>query len=372
MCLLGGGLPVEEDLHAGHLVELPVAHGAYAAEVGVPFEVQREVGCDVLGEAVVELDFEVEVGLEGAAGEPAFALEVFPGLGIFGQVAVAEAVLGAVGFAVGIGVGVELVDFVPGHAGGFLVGIEEFEAGIEVEAGEDVFLEVLGFDIATEREIDVGVVGEVFLVDTVGVAFGQERVVQHEGGLAGEEGEGDAPVGFLVFEGEGCGEVGRGEEAGNHLAFFVGQVGILAAFAELGLEVGRERGTPGGPLGEWGPGEGAGEVDLVVAFAAGLEEDVVFEVEVLPGIAIGEVGHVVPGVFGVGVLVVAEEGGGDVNLRIAGGGPVVEEELADLEGGGGGGGPFAAGENRSLLGISWEQSCNHEGCTKGNNAFHEC
>ena len=58
----------------------PLAH---AGEVGIPLEVEVEVGCDVGGEAIVEFDFEVEVGLEGVSQLLLFGPGRTPGCGVF-------------------------------------------------------------------------------------------------------------------------------------------------------------------------------------------------------------------------------------------------------------------------------------------------
>ena len=237
-------------------------------------------------------------------------MQVGPGLAVGEGV-----VLGGDGF----GAFCIAVDGSPVHVFGFLVVVEELGAGVEVEVGQHVLFQVLGFDIATKGKVGMLEGGGVFSVEvvalqhTVVASGGKERVVIDEGGLAGEEREGYGPVGALVLEGESGGEVGGGEEAGDD---FLGLVGTYAfvfkTFAELGLEVGREAGAPAA-VGV--PRDDAGEVDFVVAFAAGLEEgEFLAVVEVLPGVAVGQVSDVVPHIPGMGVLVVAEEGGGGVDL----------------------------------------------------------
>ena len=345
----------------------PLAH---AGEVGVPLEVEGEVGGDVGGEAVVELDFEVEVGLEDAALEPVVASEFVPGL-----VGSGEVVFAVLGFGEGAGIVDKGLNIVPGHVGGFLIVVEELEAGVEVEAGEEVLLEVLRLDVATEGEVGVGPgavgvggVETLVLDDTVGVAGVDEVVVEDEGGLAGQEREGDGPVGFLVLEGESGGEVGRSEEGGDHFALVVAGAGVLVAGGELGLEVGGEAGAP---VLVGLPGDGGGEVDLVEALADALEAAAFGGVvKVLPCLAEAEVHDVVPHILGMGVLVVAEEGDVEVDLRRTGGGPVVEHHLVEFESGGRGGCPGTLGF--VILRGGRDGGSHEERHAKGVNMFHCC
>ena len=116
-----------------------------------------------------------------------------------------------------------------------------------------------------------------------------------------------------MFERESGGQVGRSKEIGDDLLGLVGSHALIfIAFAELGLEVGREAGAPTA-IGI--PRNGTGKVNLIVTLAAGLEErQFGTVVEVLPSIAVGQVGDVVPHIPGMGVLVITEESGGSVDL----------------------------------------------------------
>ena len=345
----------------------PLAH---AGEVGIPLEVEGEVGGDVGGEAVVELHFEVEVGLEDTALEPVHVGEVGPGF-----VGGGEVVFAVLGFGEGAGIVDKGLNIVPSHVRRFLIVVEELEAGVEIEAGEDVLLEVLRLDVATEGEVGVGPgavgvggVEALVLDDTVGVAGVDEVVVEDEGGLAGQEREGDGPVGFLVLEGESGGEVGGSEEGGDHLALVVAGAGILITGGELSLEVGGEAGAP---VLVGLPGDGGGEVYFIEALADALETATLGGVvKVLPCLAEAEVHDVVPHILGMGVLVVAEEGEVEVDLRRTGGGPVVEHRLTEFERRGGEGGPRAL--RGSVLRRSGDGGGQTEGRAKSINAFHCC
>lgn len=74
--------PVEEDLDSCHLVYLPVTPFADTVEVGVPLCVEGEIGGEEAGESVVELEFEIEVGLECPSLHPTKAGEVVVGIAL--------------------------------------------------------------------------------------------------------------------------------------------------------------------------------------------------------------------------------------------------------------------------------------------------
>ena len=156
--LLLGGLPVEEYLDAGHLIDLPVAPFAHAAEVGVPLQVDGKIDGDVAEQSVVEFQLEVEVGLKGALGQPVLALEVGPCLTVGKRVVLGRSEIGI------LRVCHESVDGIPCHMLRFLVIIEEFCTGIEVEVGQHIFFQLLEFHIATKSEVSVSKRRGVFLV----------------------------------------------------------------------------------------------------------------------------------------------------------------------------------------------------------------
>ena len=297
-----------------------MAAAAHAAEVGVVLQVQRKVGGDMAREAVVELKLHVDIGLEGTALQPAHTFQ-FLKTTLGGSLN--TGVLGA-GTIVALNTRIKVVGRVnrlPTHVLRLRIVVEELYAGVEVEVGRYVLLQVLRADVATEGEVSVldvlvglGVLGvegslgivDVVLYDTIVEAVDDEPVVADEGRLAGQERERHRPVGLLVLKSESRGQVGGGEEVGDQPLAVLGGLAhsiILVALAELGLQVGRQAGAPA-LVGV--PRQGARQVDLVVALAARLEEHSL-GVEVLPRIAVGQVGHIVPHELRVRVLVVAEE-----------------------------------------------------------------
>ena len=184
--LLLGGLPVEEYLDAGHLIDLPVTPFAHAAEVGVPLQVNGKVDGDVAEQAVVEFQLEVEVGLKGALGQPVLAFKVCPCL------AVGEAIiLRRSNFRFRI----VFFNLVPCHVLGFLIVVEEFHTGVEVEVGKHILSQVLSLDITTESEVNMFEGGRIVafeiiaLQHTIVSTSGNQRVIVYKGGLTSQERE---------------------------------------------------------------------------------------------------------------------------------------------------------------------------------------